>query len=351
MIDRPHRRVRRLVETGFFSVDFKGGELVTFAVSARRRVGRSRLGEALNLGLDAHAALGAQMLGWSYERMVAALNDPSNPDHKLAKAIRQCAKWGNFGFLGGMKPVKFVLTQRRQGDDTPHPLGPSRVWNGSDFVPGWKGFRLCIPVLGTKSCGAVKVTSWNDRPCTPTCRDCIVAAEKIYNAFMIAWPEAGPYLKWHSQNAEQVGEVVQHGSKRIRGGLTYNSEANGDFQALLADIAKEAHQRVSFLQYVDRSSVLYGSRTIAFLHDELLGEAPLDVLPAVATEIRHQMRQTFREWCPEYADACDAEEAISVRWAKGMSPVRDAAGNLLLWAPKPWRLDPPGNAPALASVS
>lgn len=343
------RRISRRLgqDWGFFSVDFKGGELVTFGQSAKYRVGYSRLGEALARGLDAHAALGAQMLGWSYERMATTLKG-YGADRKIAKALRQCAKWGNFGYLGGMGAVTFVLTQRRQGDDTPHPAGPSRVWDGREFVPGYKGFRLCIPVLGTPSCGTVKVTTWKDRPCSPTCRDCILASERIRDAFFAQWPEAKPYLNWHARNAEDRGEVVQHYSRRVRGGVEFNDEANGDFQGLLADISKRALISVVTAQYTDRASVLFGSRTIAFLHDELLGEAPLDVLPEVAAEVRERMRAEFRKGCPDYADACDAEEAIAGRWAKAMEPVRDEKGRLVLWQPKPWRLDSPEQVRAYA---
>jgi DNA polymerase-1 len=321
-------------EHGYYSVDFKGGELVTFAESCVLRVGYSELGKALNLGLDAHAALGATMLGWSYEKMAAVLKDKKHPEYKRAKAFRQCAKWGNFGFMGGMGPVKFVLTQRRQGEDTPHASGPSMIWDGKEFVRGYKGLRLCILVAGTSSCGEHKVTSWKDRPCPPTCRACIEVAIQIRDAWFRQWPEARPYLDWHARNSEEVGEVVQHYTNRIRGGCEFNSEANGDFQALLADIAKRALCRVVREQY-DRTleSVLYGSRNEVFEHDELFGEARLEVLPECAERIVVVMKEEFRKLCPHHEAACDAEPALAARWWKAMSPVRDEAGRLKLWTP------------------
>lgn len=322
---------------GFASVDFKGGELVTFSQSAIYRVGWSNLADALNAGLDAHAALGATMLGWSYERMAAALGDKAHPDHKIAKAFRQCAKWGNFGFLGGMREVKFALTQRRQGEDTPHPTGPSIIWDGKAFVPGYKGLRLCILVRGAERCSAVKITEWNRRPCPPVCKVCVEVAADIRRAFMQQWTEAQPYLDWHARNADQVGWVEQHYTRRIRGGVDYNSEANGDFQALLADIAKNACCRITREMYVDLGTSLYGARMPSFQHDETFIEAALPVLPEVAERATVVMVEEFRLGCPDVAAACAAEPAIAERWWKSMEMVRDAAGRLVLWTPPPWR--------------
>lgn len=329
----------------FYSNDFSGGELVTFAESCVLRVGFSELGKALNLGLDAHAALGATMLGWPMEKMAAVLKDKAHPEHKRAKNFRQCAKWGNFGFMGGMGELKFTLTQRRQGADTPHPSGPSQVWDGEAFVAGYRGMRLCILVDGADACGKVKVTEYKRQSCPPTCKACIDVAKRIRESWLRQWPEAKPYLEWHSNNADTIGEVVQHYSNRIRGGARFCAESNGDFQGLLADVAKRAQCRVSLEQYVrvivdDPTSRYYGqlsplygvSRSIFFAHDELFGVTHEDVGHDVSCRVNEIMVEEFRKACPNHAPACKAEPTLMGRWWKAAEPVWHR-GRLAAWSP------------------
>lgn len=290
-----------------------------------------------------------------YDGDVVCLSVPSSfvlvRDRGVVVVVGQC---GNFGFPGGMGPVKLVLQQRRQGPDTAHPAGPSTVWDehARAFVAGYKGLRFCVLLGKAERCGVHKVTSWKDRPCPPTCRACIEAATEIRATWFRQWPEAKPYLDWHSANVDTRGEVVQHYSNRIRGVDNFPSAANGDFQGLLADIAKRALCRVSYEQHVrtvvraldpDRwpskfeggPSPLIGSQVIVFQHDEVFTEADLAVLPEVAERTVEIMREDFRLGCPDYAAACDAEEAIALRWWKEMSPVRDpVTGRLLLWEPR-----------------
>ncbi len=332
----------------FYSVDFTGGELVTFAEACVARVGYSKLGEALNAGADAHAMMGAEMLGVDDATFAARLaaKDPQ------AKGFRQCGKWGNFGFMGGMGAVKFVLTQRRQGDDTEWPDGPSILGNGKR---GYKGLRLCLLMGRAQQCGTDKTTIWPRggerwaQPCPPTCVTCIECAMDIKSAWFRKWPEARAYLDWHGDNESRT--VVQHYSGRIRGGLTYCSEANGDFQALLADIAKRSLIRVTFEQYVgkltaptprenarlyavsDAPSPLAGSRGELFAHDELLGECRESVGHEVATRVEAVMVEEFRKGCPHHRAACKAEPALMRRWFKAAGPVY-VDGRLVPWEPR-----------------
>jgi len=341
----------------FYSNDYGGGELVTFSESALLRVGFSDMGIALNAGLDVHSALGATMMGVHYDEFRAMLKGERGPiAKKRAKDFRQAAKPANFGFPGGMGPVKMVLQQRKQGPDTPCPTGPVEVWDGEKFVRGYKGLRFCILVDGAEACGIVKVTEWKGRQYTPTCKHCIEVSERIKAQWIRQWREAKPYLDWHAANVDAVGEVTQHYSGRIRGGARFNAEANGDFQAFLADIAKRAQCRVSYEQYVrtrvqsehgtvwcpkpsayeGQESPLYGSRSILFAHDELFGEARADVAADVSMRVNEIMVEEFRKACPNHAAACKAEPTIMSRWWKAAEPVWEKeTGRLLPWAPPP----------------
>jgi hypothetical protein len=320
----------------FYSVDYSGGELVTFAESAVNRVGKSDMGLVLIAGQDVHGKLAAGLAGLTYDEFVKRKKEP-----KL-KALRQASKPVNFGCPGGIGAPKIVLQQRQQGPDTPCPSGPVVVWDDDvgDFVPGYKGLRFCVLVDGAERCGAEIVTRWGSekwaRDIAPTCRRCLMVAEEIRSQWFATWTEARPYLDWHAKNSDDYGFVVQHYSHRKRGGVGFCDAANGDFQALLADITGRAQVRVSQEQYCDPTSPLYGSRSIVFQHDELLGECDVDHGHEVAARVEAIMLDAFREGCPIHAAACRAEPTIMARWWKEAAPVwvgEGEARRLVEWFP------------------
>ncbi len=324
----------------YYSVDDSGGELVTWAESSVERVGFSDLGQALVAGLDAHSAFAATMLGEQYEDFVRKLKVEKSRRHK---DTRQAAKPANFGFPGGMGPWKLVLQQRKQGPDTPHPSGPSKVWDGKAWVPGYKGLRFCVLIGGAERCGETKVTEWKGREGPPTCRRCIECAETLKDTWLRQWREAKPYLKWHADNADQRGWVEQVYSKRRRGGTDYCSEANGDFQALLADINARARWQVWAEQHVrlrvdDEDSAFFGMETplygvshgILDAHDEQFGETREDVGHEVCLRIQEVMEKWFRIGCPNHAKACKAEPTLMRAWHKAAEP-KYREGRLVAW--------------------
>lgn len=331
------RRIRRPIPGSvwvFYSNDYSGGELVTFAESAVNRVGFSDMGAALNSGADVHSLLGSSMLGITYEDFVDRLKVKKD---KQAKAFRQAAKPANFGFPGGMGAPRLVLQQRASGPDTEWADGPSMVSDGKGgFVPGYKGLRFCVLVGGARRCGETKVIEWKERPIPPTCKVCIEVAEGLRAKWFQTWREARPYLDWHSANVDgNGGEVVQHYSGRIRGGLAFCDAANGDFQALLADIAGRALIRVTYEQYVDRSSILYGnSRGIVFAHDELLGECRSEVGHEVSMRVNEIMVEEFQRGCPHHRAACKASPTLMRRWYKSAEERWDDSGRLICWEPR-----------------
>ncbi len=365
LIQRPVGGKRRV----FSSEDYEAGELVTDAQSCLWITGRSMLADALNNGVKVHNALGASMIGLSYEEFQRRLKEPK------CKDARQAAKPGNFGFPGGMGPVKMVLQQRKQGPDTPHPSGPTWVTiedagDGVTRVRGYKGLRFCILMDGASSCGAEKRTSWRDKPIPPTCAQCIECAVRLKQTWIAQWPEHEAYFahintvcengeritaemlaRWpHLQNwfyaGQQLapGEVMQHVSGRIRQVNTattespYCSASNGYFQGLLADAAKSALRRVSRecydhtvrvpdmahenslrSVYANGPSPLLGSRVIVFQHDELLLEHDEDVAHDGAMRTSEIMVDELRHYCPDLAPACKAEPTIMRKWQKAAS--------------------------------
>jgi DNA polymerase-1 len=335
----------------FYSNDYSGGELVTLAESCLTRVGQSKLGEFLVTGKDAHAALGANMMGVTYDQLAAWRKQKATPEGMRATAFRQGAKKGNFGFGGGMAELKFTIANRKDYEDTPCPNGPSLIWDGTRWVQGYKGMRFCVLIAGAERCGVEKITEYKGRPTIPVCRRCVEVSASIRADWFRTWPEMRPYLEWHAANADDLGYVVLHYSGRIRGGIEYTSGANGDFQALLADIAGRAQCRVSHEQYVKQrvvtqyhpgfkasrfegqESPLFGSRSITFQHDELTGEAPESVAAEVSERVNEIMVEEFKKGCPNHAAACKAEPTLMRRLYKQAEPVYEN-GRLVPWEPK-----------------
>lgn len=355
------------------SIDYDSGELVTHAQSLLWITGQSKLAEALVAGAKVHNMLGASMIGLSYNEFNARVKD------KICKNARQAAKPGNFGFPGGMGPVKMVHQQRVQGPDTPHPSGPNLIMNENrDLVSGYKGLRFCILMDDAPACGIEKTREYRDRKITPTCTACIECAVRLKKLWLKQWPENTPYFDYINEcidiGQEITGEmldiwpwlkevyapgtqlspaeIMQHHSGRIRGGLDYCAAANGFFQGLLGDIAKSALRRVSRECY-DRTyrvpdmahpnnkrsayagiqSPLYGSHVVVFQHDELIPELIEDNAHDAAMRISEVMIEEMQFYCPDLAPAAKAPPALMRRWLKSAEPVF-SNGRLVPWEPQ-----------------
>jgi DNA polymerase-1 len=332
----------------FSSEDYKAGELITHAQSCIWIVGASRLAEALNRGLDAHLAGAASIVGISYEE---AVKRKKAGDKQIAN-IRQAFKPCNFGFPGRMGAGKLVLQQRKGGPDTTAPDGTT-----------YKGLRFCILMGAAQRCGEVKVTEWKHRPYPPTCLKCLECATQLREQWLKQWPENGAYFDYIKQIDQSGQPVVQHVSKRLRGFLqgqvdkktgeplnSGNAIANGYFQGLLADAAKNAlmaitrecydrtHVVRSFTRHASRweggPSPLLGSRPILFAHDETVCEHPEPVAAEAATRDSEIMEETLRIACPDMDPAVEALPTLMRRLYKGAEPVYDASGRLIPWEPK-----------------
>lgn len=342
------------------SIDYDSGELVTHAQSLLWIIGHSKLAEALVAGAKVHNMLGASMIGFDINEFNERIKD------RICKNARQAAKPGNFGFPGGMGPVKMVHQQRVQGPDTPHPNGPN--WIKSEdgtLIRGYKGLRFCILMDDAPACGTHKTLQWKDHKIKPTCSACIECAVRLKKLWLQQWPENGDYFKFINHcidNGQEItgemlerwpwlkevyapgtqlspAEIMQHHSGRVRGGLDYCSAANGFFQGLLGDLAKAAVRRISRecydktykvpdfahensrkSKYAGIQSPLYGSHILAFQHDEVLPELIEDNAHDAATRITEVMVEEMMYYCPDLTPAAKAPAALMRRWLKSAEP-------------------------------
>lgn len=364
------------------SEDFKAGELVTHSESCAVLVGFSDLGEVLlsrdasGEPMDPHADLAAFTLGVSYEEFIARKKEPRFKD------CRQASKPQNFGKPTGMGSPKMVLQQRKQGEDTPHPTGPSWIKDpsgGKDLVLGYKGMRYCIMMGGEGPCGGPGKTVlwWNDRPITPMCRECLERCDELGRDWKRKWRENVPYSmhinhcikngqtitsdlldrwpwlrEWYDDDTQLApGEVMQHFVGRVRGGTDFCSASNSYFQAWLSDISKAAYCRVTRecfdrtvrvpdmlypnsirSAYAGMDSPLYGSRAPGFFHDEVFATHPRAQSADGAWRIAEIMRDEMRHQCPIHADAAIVDPALMGPWNKEATKVIHG-GKLVRWEP------------------
>jgi hypothetical protein len=332
----------------FSSVDYKAGELVTHAQSCLILVGASELAKALNKGLDAHLALAGTILGVMYEDCTKR---KKAGDHLIIDT-RQVCKPPNFGFPGRMGAFKLVVQQRKQNDvHTPHPNGPQWIFdNNGKRVRGYKGLRFCIFMNRSERCGEVLIDEWKGRKYdTRVCKKCVECAQELKVAWLKQWPENVPYFDIVKRVDESGKPVVQHMSNRLRGfrhgqvdddGEPINSGnaiANGYFQALLADAAKNAYMAAtrecfdrtcrveSFTNHISRfeggPSPLLGSHLNQFQHDEAIGEHPISVASDAVLRVSELFEESLRIACPDMDPAVEAQPTLMDRLYKGAEPI------------------------------
>jgi DNA polymerase-1 len=259
----------------FSSVDYDSQELKSWAQVCIWTVGHSRLAQVLNDGLDPHTELGASVAGISKEEAYAKRKAGDKP---FNDGPRQVAKIGNFGYQGGMGPATLRIQARKE-------------------------YRVFLAL-----------------------RQC----QELRDKWRKEWPESVAYFAWvNSLLAGGETATVRHFlSDRVRGNIPYTVTCNTFFQGLTADAAKAAGFRLAWECYVDKSSPLYGSRVVDFIHDEYLLEVPEGERGHHAAYRQAEiMREEAQKWHPDVRITCSP--AVMTRWRKNAKAVHTADGMLV----------------------
>lgn len=280
-----------------YTVDYGGLELVTLAQTCLWWVGSSKMAEALNAGEDLHAKFGAALLNMPILDFLKLLKARD----KVAINFRQLAKPANFGFPGGLGADRFVGFARQS-----------------------YGAKLCELAGRAEKCGVEKV---HGRDGKPLCSACRRVAKEMREQWFVQWPEVGQYHEIVASfcdgplggRIEVCGAEPFPGPGLTRGGVGFCDGANLGFQGNAARGAKHALYNVTRESYIDRSSVLYGSRPLIFVHDEIIGEAREDRAHEVAHRVSEIMIETMRIYTPDVR--VTAPPALMPRWYKGADPV------------------------------
>jgi DNA polymerase-1 len=258
----------------FCSVDYDTLELRTLAQACMDICGYSVIADLLraNPHYDLHSDLAAHIVGCSVEEFLQRAKEPAlKAEYKLH---RQRAKIANFGFPGGL------------GIET------TKAFARANY-----GVELT-----TDEVKALK-SSWLSK-----------------------YPEVGEYQR-------KISDSIPPGDTRtfsltrtgfLRGNCRYTQACNFQFQGLAASGAKAALYRV-----VTSGKPIY---PIAFLHDEILAEVPIESANEQANLLTKIMVDTMQKLCVDVP--ITASPALMHRWYKNAETVRDSSGKLQPWEPK-----------------
>lgn len=263
----------------FVAADYHVAELCSLAQVLLDLYGHSAMAEALQAGRELHLETAAGILGISYEDAVKG----HKVGDKKVKEARQLAKAANFGFPGGLGAGSF-----------------------RDFAAAGYGVKL-----------------------EPE------EAEQLRSTWLERYPEMIQYFEDIGFRVNQYGgsfELEQVRSNRIRGGVGFCDGCNSYFQGLTADGAKAALYEVVRECYMVRESPLYGFRPVAFIHDEILLEGPVDRARGAAKRLEDVMISEMQKWTPNIPTKADAH--LMEKWYKDAEPVYDEDGQLLIWEPE-----------------
>lgn len=248
----------------FADVDYATLELRTLAQSCLDLVGSSNMAEALKKealegGPDLHSLLAGTIFNEDPVEIkrLEKLGDPE------AKAKRTLSKAANFGLPAGSSSATFIKFAK----------------------------------------SAYKIDVTQDQ------------ADNTKKVFFEQWPEVKAMQKICAGIADKDGTIKLPRSKRVHGGKWFTNLTNLLFQGPAADGAKAALYRVSRACYVEESSVLYGSRPVAFVHDQILCEVPISKGEACLKEIERIMVAVMIETAtPDIPVAVDGK--LLTHWGK-----------------------------------
>lgn len=261
----------------WLSVDYDSLELRTLAQALLWIVGRSTLADNYrdDPDFDPHTKLAARLMDIPY---AAALVLKKQGSKKL-KSFRQMAKCANFGYPGGMGPHKFVLFARAQ-----------------------YGVELSLD-----------------------------QSTDLRRVWFEAYPEMRDYFKHVTAliNGSRVLRQFVSGRLRWLDSGDFCKGSNSYFQGLAADGAKAALIAVTAACYSQPSSKLYGTRPVAFIHDEICAETPIAKADAAASEMVRLMVRSMGKVCPDVP--IRATPALSTRWLKAAEPRYSIFDELVPW--------------------
>jgi hypothetical protein len=262
----------------YVACDYHIAELCSLAQVLLDKFGYSKMAEALQEGRELHLETAAGILGITYSE---AVSRHSVGDEEVKEA-RQLAKALNFGLPGGLGAASF------------------------------KNYA--------KASFGVDVTEDE--------------ARELKEKWLNRYPEMSLYFREIADRcADGGGSFVAEASRTLfrRGGVGFCDGANFQFQHLTSAGAKAALYAVVRECYHVENSSLFGSRAVAFIHDEILLESPEEKAHSAAKRLSEIMVERMKTFLPDIPVSADAH--LMDRWYKNAGPVFDENGELTVWRP------------------
>ena len=260
----------------YIAADYHVAELCSLAQVLLKVLGASKMAEALQAGKDLHINTAASIMGIKYEDALRRYDEGD----KEAEEIRQISKVLNFGLPGGLGANGFV-----------------------GYAAGF-GFNISH-----------------------------AESHRLRNLWLSEYPEMTLYFKWiNSQMGMGNSFTSIHPiTGFVRGNVGYCDGANHQFQHLTATGAKIALFDVAEQCYVDMGTKLFGCRPVAFIHDEILMEAPIEYAHEAAEQLKIVMESSMAQVITDIP--CKVDTTMMRRWYKSAKPTYKN-GRLVPWEPK-----------------
>jgi DNA polymerase-1 len=245
----------------FAFADYSGLELCTVAQVCLSVLGKSKLAEDLNAGVDVHCKVAANLQGISYEEAVAWYDDYEHPDWQTIYKKRQTAKAANFGFPGGCGIARMIVEARSK--------------YGVDLDED--------------------------------------QARDLKDAWITAYPEFWDYFRMVDERVKADLPFEQLFSGRLRGGCGFTDGANTLFQGLGGDAAKAAGFALTRECRIGKGP-LRGGHPIVFAHDEFWVEVLAERAQEAAKEVGRIMVEAAKPYLRDVP--VKAEPGLAKRWSK-----------------------------------
>ena len=311
----------------FMSCDWTAAELVALAQINFWMFGYSAMGERINAGIDLHTDAAAAYNGWDYDWALAQknINPKVGSERKTFKALNfTIPGGGGAGRLAGMLKLAWKMSWERIVEEY-----------GREPDKNEKELKKEMSVKAAKLASTEEMIALATRE-----------AGKQKRGWLDNTPEMQDYFAWIGNLCgDGFGVYKQFVSDRIRGGVGYCDGCNTGFQGLVADAISHASFMVftsTHLGWVwtsattftrpgetEERSVLFGSRTVLVIHDEIIMEVKEDVAEECAKTVENYMIWALQYFCPDMR--CEAPAALSYIWEKGAEPVYDKTGKLIPW--------------------
>jgi len=261
----------------YISADYSVCELCALAQVLLDKYEHSEMAEIIRAGQDVHLWFGSKLLGITYGEAEERRREPE------IQNARQLAKIGDFGIPGGLGAEALGSFAKAYG-----------VEMSQDEA---KGLRA----------------TW-----------------------LTTFPEMRQYFDEAAQETALGGGRATTTHTRtgfVRGECSFTQWCNHQFQHLVAVGARSACFYVAREAYATPSSPLFGTRPVAFIHDEIIISVLDDpeVYRPAAQRLQEVMIESMSEVIPDVPITTDV--AVMSRWYKGAEAAYDDQGGLIPWTP------------------